>query len=188
MHPVSRHFTRCLIAGLIAILPIGGAILSLLLAERTISESWLERQGFYFPGLGLLLAIALLYALGLIVTTFICRWVWRRMDLLLANVPALGPLYRTLKQILGYGEGRDALFTRVVMVRSPFTGSEEVGLVTNEVGDEQGVPRLLVFLPGSPNPTTGRLLVADPATVRPVDVSVHEALKALVSAGKSPIG
>lgn len=187
MSAFGRHVGRCLVAGIVAILPVGGTILTIVLAEQTISESWLDRQGFYFPGLGLILVFLAVYALGLVVTTFLGRWLWRAVDRVLSAAPVLGSLYRTLKQILGYGEGRDAMFHRVVMVTSPFTGAEEVGLVTNEVADADGASKLLVFLPGAPNPTTGRLLVADAAAVRDVDTSVHEALKSLVSVGKNPI-
>lgn len=187
MGALSRHVGRCLVAGIIAVLPVGGTILTVVLAEQTISESWLDRQGFYFPGLGLIVVFLVVYLLGLVVTTFLGRWVWRGIDGVLVRAPVIGSLYRTLKQILGYGEGRDAMFHRVVMVTSPFTGAEEVGLVTNEVADADGEAKLLVFLPGSPNPTTGRLLVTDAARVRDVDTSVHEALKTLVSVGKNPI-
>ena len=187
MDKAVRHVSRCLVAGIIAVLPVGGTILAVVLAEQTISESWLMRQGYYFPGLGLILAVLVVYALGLVVTTFLGRWLWRGIDRLLSSLPLVGPLYRTLKQVLGYGEGDGAMFHRVVMIRSPFSGAEEVGLVTNEVTDEAGAAKLLLFLPGSPNPTNGRLLVADATAVREVDMSVHEALKSLVSAGKTPI-
>ncbi|MSR58002.1 MAG: hypothetical protein EXS05_10040, partial [Planctomycetaceae bacterium] len=54
--PLGQHLgvTRCLLAGLVALLPIGGFVLTVVYLERSIAESWLARQPFYFPGLGLI--------------------------------------------------------------------------------------------------------------------------------------
>jgi uncharacterized membrane protein len=179
-----KHLARCLIAGVIAVLPIGGTILGLVLAEKTIAESWRDEVAWYFPGLGLIAAAVLLYLLGLVVSTFLGRWIWGRVDALLGSLPALGRLYGTLKQILGYGEGEDALFRGVVLVPSPFGGAREIGLVTGTAPDG----RIGVFLPGSPNPATGRLLLVERDRVTPVDVTVNDALKTLLSVGATPLG
>ncbi|MHC5009788.1 MAG: DUF502 domain-containing protein [Planctomycetota bacterium] len=187
MQTLIRHVTRCVIAGIIAILPIGGLVLTLVLAERSIAESWLADQGFYFPGLGLLAAAALVYLLGLVVTTFLGRWLWARIDALLRNLPGLGSLYKTLKQIFGYGEGEEGVFKRVVLVQSPLSNGREVGLVTNEISEEGESAKLLVFVPGSPNPTTGRLVLAEADAVQPLDIRVNDALKSLLSVGSTPL-
>ena len=185
MKPILRHVARCVIAGIIAVLPVGGTVLTLLYVEDTLAESWLARQPFYFPGMGILAAIVLVYVLGLIITSFLGKWVWRGVDALLARLPLLGGLYKTLKQILGYGKGEDAVFKQVVLLESPIAGAQELGLVTNRMVSREGAEQLLVFVPGSPNPTSGKLVMADPKSVRNLDVSVHAALKSLVSAGAS---
>ena len=79
------------------------------------------------------------------------------------------------------------LFMRVVLVKSREHSGEELALVTSEVTSEDGKPKLVVFLPGAPNPAAGRLLVADIESTRPIDMSVSDALKALVSVGKTQI-
>jgi hypothetical protein len=63
MERIQHDFVVCLITGLVTILPIGGTILVIILAERSLSP--LIPDKFYFPGEGLLLVIALLYLLGL---------------------------------------------------------------------------------------------------------------------------
>jgi len=186
MNAIIKHTSQCMVAGVVALLPIGGMVLAVVYAELLISESWLANQPYYFPGMGLLGAVVLLYLIGLVVTTFIGRWVWTRIDTLLAKLPALGNLYQTLKQILGYGEGEGALFERVVLVPSRHPDAMEMGLVTCEI-EEQGKARLIVFIPGAPNPSTGRLIVTDPDRVKTVDMPVSDVLKALVSLGKTPM-
>jgi hypothetical protein len=91
-----------------------------------------------------------------------------------------------VQQILGYGKGENAIFYETVLVPSRDMLSEELGLVTNKISDEKGnIIKLVVFVPGAPNPTSGRLLVIDKGTVRPLTMPVNETLKVLVSMGKT---
>lgn len=184
---IVKHITRCVVAGIVAILPVGGTILAVAYVESMISASGISQLPFYFPGLGILAACVLVYLLGLITSTFLGRLIWARVDALLHRLPALGRLYSTLKQILGYGEGEDAIFQSVVMVPSIGAFGEEMGLVTNSCTSDAGIEQLIVFVPGAPAPTAGRLVVVDRDKVRPVSISVHDALKALVAVGKTDI-
>jgi len=181
----SAHLTRCLAAGIVALLPLGGTAFGILWLENAIAGSWLARKAFYFPGLGILLALGAIYLVGLFVTSFLGRWVWRRTDRTLEQLPLLGTLYQSLKEILGYDSGRERFFRGVVAVETE--GGVELGLVTGETVDEPGPRRALVFVPGCPNPANGRLLLLDAASLRPLDVRVADALRALVSMGKAPL-
>ena len=187
MSRIQKHITSSLLAGFVAILPIGGLVLTVGYLESTISSSGLSGMPFYFPGLGLIVSILFIYLIGLAVTTFIGRWVWARIDKLLYKLPTLGRLYETLKQILGYGEGKEAIFHEAVLVPNKDIKAEELGLVTNRILDKNGNTRLVIFIPGAPNPTSGRLLVMDPDSVKPLSMPVNETLKALVSMGKTDI-
>lgn len=186
MSALSRHFTRCFIGGVVALLPVGGVVLTIAYLEMLISESWLRGQPYYFPGMGLIAAAAIIYLIGLVVTSFVGNWIWRRIDRAIARLPLLGHLYQTLKQVLGYGEGEGALFERVVLVRSLEHDGWEIGLVTRE-HREAGEVKLTVFVPGAPAPTAGRLILTDAEKTRPLDVSVADAMKMLVSIGKTPL-
>ncbi len=187
MQHLLRHLTRCFVAGFVALLPIAGLLFTIIQLESMIAVPWLKSQTFYFPGLGLIVVAAIIYAIGLTVTTLVGRWLWRRMDRGIDALPLFGRLYQTLKQILGYGQGKDAIFKRVVLVPNGRNEGAEVGLVTNEVVDASGAPCLLVFVPGAPNPTSGRLVAIAPADVRTVNMPVNDALKALVSVGVTPV-
>jgi uncharacterized membrane protein len=184
---ITQHIWRCFLAGIVALLPIGGLVLTVVYLEATIAGSWLAGQPWYFPGLGLLATAAGIYLIGLTVSTFLGRWLWRRVDLVFDSLPALGRLYQTLKQIIGYGEGKDAIFHRVVLIRGNSPEASELGLVTNETADVAGTHKLIVFVPGAPNPTAGRLIVIDSERTVPLSVSVSDALKTLLSVGKTPL-
>ena len=58
MKELVRHLVRTFIAGIVALLPIGGTILTVVWLEATIADSWLVKQSFYFPGLGLIAIVA----------------------------------------------------------------------------------------------------------------------------------
>ena len=187
MKRLRKHITNCLIAGIVAILPVGGLIITIGYLESTISDSGLSNLPVYFPGFGLLAAAIVIYLIGLGVTTFIGKWIWKRVDSILEKLPALGRLYQTLKQILGYGEGEDAIFYETVLVPSKDIQSEELGLVTNKISGDDGKVKLVIFVPGVPNPTSGRLIIMDKESVKPLKMPVNETLKALVSMGKTDI-
>jgi uncharacterized membrane protein len=182
MTALRRHVSRCLLAGLVAALPVGGTLLLVVVAERTLRP--LLPRAIYFPGAGLFSVVLLLYLLGLAMTSFLGQWLWSRVDHFLGRLPALGGIYRTIKQVLGYGEGSHALFQRVVLVHDDATGAREVGLVTGSHA-EDGETRLLVFVPGSPNPSQGRLLLLPEKRAVETEWKVDQALKSLFSLGKS---
>ncbi len=187
MRPITRHLSQCFLAGALTLLPAVGLVLTVASLESSIAGSWLARQPFYFPGLGLVLTAATVYLVGLAVSTLLGRWLWARLDTILDRLPLLGQLYQTAKQVLGSGHGKEAMFQRAVLVASGEGGGEEVGLVTGEIPDAGGGRKLTVFIPGSPNPTNGRLLILDARATRPLNLPVNEALKAIVSLGKMPL-
>lgn len=181
MDSVYRHIVLCLLTGLATILPIGGTIVLVFFAERSLSP--LIPASLYFPGAGLLAVILVLYLLGLTLTTVIGRWSWHFVDRALSKFPGLGMLYSTLKQILGFESGEGALFQRVVLITDDATGGTEMGLVT-ATEDSGDAMRLIVFVPGSPNPAQGRLLRLPPNRVLATDWTIDKALKSLFSLGK----
>jgi uncharacterized membrane protein len=187
MGVIVQHFLRCLVAGTVALLPVAGLALAVFYLEYYLAAFWLAWQDFYFPGLGLLAALILLYLIGLIVGTVVGNWAWALVDHLFARLPILGNLYQTLKQILGYGEGPGALFERVVLVPIRETNALEMGLVTNTIRAAGQPERLLVFLPACPNPLAGRLIVIETERVRPIQMRVNEAMRALVALGKAGV-
>jgi len=187
MNTITSHITRCMIAGVVALLPVGGTVLAILYMEDSIADAGLRDHPLYFPGVGLIAAALLIYLVGLVFSSFLGRWLWRLVDSIIEKMPVLGLLYRTLKQILGYGKGEDAIFQEVVLVPSRSHDAMEIGLVTNRAADPDGVERLFVFLPGAPNPADGRLLLIEESNVRRLDIPVSEAMKNLISVGKTDI-
>lgn len=182
MGRIQRHIAQCLIAGVVALLPLGGLVLTIYYFENQVAGVWLKDQGFYFFGLGLILATATLYLMGLVVSSLVGRWLFHRFDCLLDRMPFLGTLYQTMKQLVGYGEGPNGLFKRVVWVAREDASRFELGLVTLEP-ETSTDGRVAVFVPAGPTPTHGLLLFLDADRLIPTNMSVNEALQLLVSLG-----
>jgi len=176
-----RHLGVCFLTGLVAILPVGGTFILIVLVEKTLRP--LVPAKLYFPGVGLLSVLILLYLLGLTLTTVVGHWLWKRLDATLSRLPGVGAIYHTLKQVLGFDVGEGGLFQRVVLVSDEGTGGAEMGLVTSIDGEGEA-KQLVVFVPGSPNPSQGRLLRLPANRVLPTDWTVDQALKRLFSLGK----
>ena len=184
---LTKHISTRMIAGIVALLPIGGAAFTLFYLEYTISETYLANQPWYFPGLGIISALIIIYLVGLFITTFVGKLLWTLIDQILENLPLLGQLYATLKQALGYGEGEGALFQRVVLVPDRSHNAHELGLVTLQTTETDGTTKLAVFIPGSPNPGAGRLVLLNADSVTPTSIPVSEALKTLVAVGANDL-
>jgi len=185
MNSTTRHITRCLVGGVVALLPIGGTILGVAYLEATISAAWRDEVSWYFPGLGLLGALLVVYAVGLFVTTFLGRWLWRAADKLIERLPLVGTLYQSLKEVLGYDSSRERFFEAVVAV--PTDQGFEIGLVTGKAEGPDGTEHTLVFVPSSPNPSNGRLLMLPDGRLQKLDLRAADALRGLVSMGKTPL-
>ncbi|MFH1245157.1 MAG: DUF502 domain-containing protein [Candidatus Omnitrophota bacterium] len=111
---------------------------------------------------------------------------------LVAKVPMLGKIYLTIKEIsrASLGEGK-LFFKRVVLFEYPRSGLYSLGFVTmdgcyEEFKKKTKVDSVHVFLPTSPNPTTGFFLIIPKKEVIPLEMSVTDAFKLIVSGGAFP--
>lgn len=181
----AQHVARCVVAGAVALLPVVGSAALVVWTEGAIAGSWLAAQPFYVPGLGIGIAVFAVYCVGLLVTTFLGRWLWRSFDRLAERLPLVGTMYQSVKEVLGYDTSRERFFQGVVLVESG--GGDQIGLVTG-VNTVDGIERTMVFVPGTPNPAAGRLLLVPTSELRRVDVRAVDALRAMVAMGKSPLG
>lgn len=181
---MKKHFIKCILAGLVTTLPIAGLALMLIQIDRTL-RPMVKGTPLDLPGLGIVAGLLAVYFIGLLVSSFIGRWLWSLIDRLLSALPGLAYIYNTLKQILGYGVGRDAMFHRVVLVKNEREGTYEIGLVTEEAKIEGLNAQVFVFLPGSPNPASGRLILAEASKLVETKIPVDAAIKLLFTTGKS---
>jgi uncharacterized membrane protein len=184
---------RYFLTGLLVIIPIWGTILilkALFVAVDGILGDLLVRlvPSHYVPGLGILALIALVFAAGLFATNFMGRQIVKWWEALLNRVPLVRGIYSTLKSmtdILSFS--KQASYNRVVLIQFPKNGHYCLAFVTGvtngEVQDLTPGPLVHVYVPTSPNPTSGYFLLVPEHEITSVDISVEEAMKLIVSGG-----
>jgi uncharacterized membrane protein len=142
--------------------------------------------GVHIPGLGVAVALIVLIIIGALTTNFIGKYLMRWVDMFLATVPVVRSIYGAVKQLMEavLGKGSKA-FRQVVLVPFPQEGQWTIGFVTGETSlpvPGEG-PKMAVFIATTPNPTSGWLLFVSEADLIPLDMSVEEGMKVVVSGG-----
>jgi len=186
---VGRKLRAQFITGILIVVPIGAAILILrwlFFAIDNILQPVAESLlGYTIPGLGLGITVVLIYLTGLVATNVIGRRLIRYGESLLARVPLFRYLYTGIKQILqSFATPREGGFLQVVLVEFPKKGMRAIGFVTSESRVESGEKLLSVFIPTSPNPTSGYLEIVKENDIIRTNISIDDALKMVLSAGK----
>lgn len=183
---------RYFLVGLVVIAPVGVTVVVLRWIFEKI-DAILGRPlqaaiGFRIPGLGFILLGLVVLAVGWIVHHAVGRRLLHWWNDTVARFPVFGRLYNAASQIVQAVLGEQKrVFKRVVLVPFPSDSLWSVGFVTSEdsgdLGRYVGVPTCSVFVPTTPNPTTGFLLVVPQDRLRETTMSIEEAVKAIISAG-----
>ncbi len=143
---------------------------------------------FYIPGFGLAAAVLIIVIIGALTTGFLGRWIIRLSENLVNRLPVVRSLYGAIKQIMEtITASQSDAFREVVLVEYPRRGTWVIGFVTGttkgEVQKTTSTTLINVFVPTTPNPTSGFLLFIPRADAIKLDMSVEEALKMIVSGG-----
>lgn len=144
--------------------------------------------GFDIPGLGLIISFIFLVLLGVIASNFIGNSVIKAGERLLARVPVVSPVYNALKQIVTtVAQQKDRAFRDVCLLEYPRKGLYAIGFVT---ADLSGAPAktlpkgyVCVFVPTTPNPTSGFLLFVKETDIEILDMTPEEGAKMIISGG-----
>ncbi len=141
-----------------------------------------------FPGLGLIVALVFFVVAGWFATNILGRFFIRVAEFFVQRMPVIRTLYRAIKQIFEtVMTSQSEAFRECVLVEYPKAGVWALGFVTGrtegEIKSRLAGAWLNVFVPTSPNPTSGYLLFVPEADVKKLEMSVEEGLKMVVSAG-----
>jgi len=187
-HRLRRYF----ITGLVVLAPVGATVAILVWMFNTfdaILGTPLQRVvGVRIPGLGVVLLTATIFGIGWLAHYAVGRQLIAWWNDVLAKFPVAGRIYNTSSQVVQavLGGGR-RVFLRTVLVEFPTPGSYAIAWVTaeqNPVAEAViGEPCVNVFVATTPNPTSGFLLVVPRSRTRPVDLTIEEGMKLVISAG-----
>ena len=144
---------------------------------------------WYWSLAALILALLLISVVGRLTRYYVGKKIIELLDRTLLRVPLLNKIYITIKQVNEAFTSNKSAFKQVVMVEFPHKGHRAVGFVTAEQDEafHQGGERTIsVFIPTTPNPTSGFLILVPENQVQKLDMSVAEGIKFIVSLGAIP--
>ena len=202
---MTHRVRRYIVAGLLVWLPLAITIWVLLWLLGLMDGvfSWLLTIGQHVlptgadasiealrrvPFLGVVVMAGLLLATGVFVTNIFGQWWVRQWDRLLSRIPIVKSIYNSVKQVSDtlFSSSGNA-FREAVLVQYPHQGSWTIAFVTGKPGGEVAAKldgeHVSLYVPTTPNPTSGFFLMMPRANVRPLQMSVDEALKYIISMG-----
>jgi uncharacterized membrane protein len=193
-----RRLQNTFFTGLILLLPMAVAIV----IGRwliTLFSGWLAdllHEGLGFPeklpfyGTALLqltafvLTCVVILAVGALARSFIGKRLFEWLDLGMERLPVIGAIYDATRQLLNAFKGGASKFQDVVLVDYPHPGCKSIGFVSNRIPAEDGRPeRVAVFVPTSPNPTAGFIMLYPVADVEFLEMSTEDGFKFILSGG-----
>ena len=188
---------RYLIAGLIVWVPLVITIwvLHLLVSslDQTlllVPEAWRPEQliGFAIPGLGVLLAAAIVVITGVVAANFAGQRLIQLWENIVGRIPFVKSIYSSVKQVSDtlLSDSGNA-FRKALLVEFPHDGAWTIAFLTGtpapSVAAHLSGEHVSVYVPTTPNPTSGYFIIVPKARTRELDMSIEEALKYVVSMG-----
>ena len=184
-HALRRYF----VAGLAALFPVTVTLFVLTKIFRFLDGLLGQYLVVHIPGLGLILTVLLLLMVGYLSTHFFGQVVFPTIEAWFSRLPLINKIYPAIKQLTRFlfvGGGHLAAFRRVALVEYPRAGLYTLAFVTNETQTSvTGRPETLLMLlvPTVPSPFTGSLVIVPESQVIPLNMSVEDAVKLIVSGG-----
>ncbi|HSD95772.1 MAG TPA: DUF502 domain-containing protein [Sulfuricaulis sp.] len=187
---------RYLMAGLLVWVPLGVTLLivaflvdlmdqTLRLLPQSIQPE--NILGFRIPGLGAVLTAVIVFVTGMIVTNLFGMQLFSIGERILQRIPLVRSIYASVKQVTESMFSSGKSFRKVVLVEYPRKGmwslAFQTGTGAEEVRDKTGRDVTNVFIPTTPNPTSGFFLMVPREDVIELDMSVDDGLKMLLSVG-----
>lgn len=189
MSTILKKFRSNLVAGAFVLLPV---ILSILVIYKLFQ--WLDNVlpsmiGIELPvGVGVLAIISITLFTGIIAKNYLGKKLIKFGNALIVSIPGLNKIFLTIQQIMDMMLNPQKNFlNEVVVVEYPKEDSWCIGFVTSretsEISDAIGNKMICVYVPTTPNPTSGFMLYVPESKVVKIDMSAELAIKAIVSAG-----
>ena len=186
---VGKKIRSQLMAGVLVLVPVGATVLILKWVFEWVDDILqpIIRTALGRPiyGLGFGITFLAIWIVGIIASQIGGRRLIQYLESVVYRIPVIRHMVSGIKQILeAFSSPRETGFMQVVLVEYPRKGLRTLAFITNEEFDDAGEKLLNVFIPTSPNPTSGFLHILREHEVTRTDIAVDDALKMIVSAGR----
>lgn len=196
-HKKGLNLKRDFLYGMILILPVAGTIWLVTITIDLFSVPMSILFGRKIPGFAsFLLTLVVITLVGILARNIIGKAVFTWFELLMSRIPIINIIYKSIKQVVNAFSFQKKMLA-TVLVEYPRKGMFALGFLTREhasgLRDRDGKDRVeglsAVFIPTTPNPTSGYFLYLKTSEIIKLDVSVEDSVKILMSAGVlSPTG
>jgi len=192
-----KRLRRYVVAGILVWLPIGVTVFLLRILVGMLDRSLLlipqqyrpeELIGFAIPGLGLLLTLLILLVTGVLAANIVGRSMVGMWESMLERIPVVRSVYSAAKNFaeIVFSDSSQS-FKKVLLIEYPRKGLYSLAFQTSsklgEVQERTGEAVICVFVPTTPNPTSGLILIVPRKDVIELDMDIDEALKMIISLG-----
>jgi uncharacterized membrane protein len=176
------HIRKTFLTGIFAAAPLGITVFLIYWVNdktEVVTQFLFHRN---IPFLGVVMALGLIYLIGMMANSLLGKFFLRRLDAVLSHVPMVRQLYRGWKQIALTPGGTEGTFSKVVLIPDESGRMRWLAFTSGRLL-EGAEPMYCVFVPGAPNPISGRLyfVPVDQCTI--LNMSVEEAFKLILSTG-----
>ena len=182
-----QSIKRRIFAGLIAIVPIAVTfwiLKFLFIFLDGFAAPFLKQVDIEIPGLGIILTLLFIFILGILITNVLGKTIFSWGEKILDKLPFVNTIYNTIKQITSaFSSSTVKSFEQVVFIQYPRKGLWTMCFVTNQSKNENGESFYHVFVPTTPNPTSGVFIIVPQKDAIHPDISVEDGLKAIISGG-----
>ena len=143
---------------------------------------------FLLNTISIAVVVLLIIAIGMLSKFFLGKWAMRAIEKFIEHVPVVKNIYKTIKQIVEtFGQNHKEVFNKTVLIEYPQKDSYALAFLTSEtegeIQDRTGQTVVNVFVPTTPNPTSGFLLMIPKKKVTELDMSVADGMKLIISGG-----
>lgn len=186
---IRQKVKRTLVAGLITLVPVAATFIVLRLVlvwmDSFASPVIQGLLDLYIPGLGILLTLALVYLVGFVASSVFGKRLIIWSESMLMRLPIVKIVYNPVKKLLGtFAMPGETQIWRTVMVEYPRRGAWMLGFVAGELPSSDPANDMVsVFIPNTPNPAAGRVIILQRSDVRFINLPIDDAIEFVVSGG-----
>ena len=192
-----KKLRTIIVAGLLVWIPLGLTIFVIKLLIDLLGQTYLlippalrpeNLIGTEIPGIGVIVAIIVVLLTGLVTANYFGKSIVKAWDSFLDRIPLIRSIYSPLKKFSELVlSDQTQSFSKVLLIEYPrkgiyslcFQTSKELGEVQNQSGEEM----VCVYIPTTPNPTSGYIVLVPQNEVKELKMSVEDALKMIISLG-----
>ncbi len=154
---------------------------------RNITSEVAGRE-LYIPGTGFFLFIVIAYLTGILASNYIGKKFLAAGETMVRKIPFVKGIYGSIKDMVdAFSSEKAKSFKEVVLVEFPFKGRHVVGFITKRLQGSRNEELCSVFIPTTPNPTSGYLILLPEAELIPLNMTVEDAIKYIVSMGTTRV-